>query len=133
MKNVNQDDLEENIIMMNNVKVYMKKDPDEDYAGVNTIEQLIDIEERKPGHIKNMAPKIYSKYLKEGKAYTLETYVKKNDRVKYGRLNCIPRNEAEGLVHTVEKIELSAIGSMAVVTAKLSNGDMCLTQYLEKV
>ena len=115
------------VIKINNVEVYLKLP-----KRITTLDELLKLSKEEPTSIKFMKPALYSAF-KSTVDGSIEAYVSIGDTVKYRKSIYIPAGEEEGLTHTVTEIELSAIGSMAVITARLTNGDMCLSNYLVKL
>ena len=121
-------DTKESIIKINNVEIHLKNS--DNY--ITTINDLINLSKREPNAIMFMRPPLYSAF-KSTVDNSIETYVNVGDDVKYRKTTHIPEGEEVGLTHKVKQLELSAIGSISVFTARLSNGDMCLASYLLKV
>ena len=115
------------VIKINNVEVHLKLP-----KRITTLGELLKLSKEEPTSIKFMKPALYSAF-KSTVDDSIESYVSVGDTVKYRKSMHIPAGEEEGLTHTVTEIELSAIGSMTVITARLTNGDMCLSNYLVKL
>lgn len=125
-----QNNLEE--IVINNVSIFLNSDPDEDFTKILTIEDLLKLDKKKPGIIINIEPKLYSAF-KSSVNGVLEPYVAKGDKVRYKKEKLASSTQDWETIHTVEEVELSSIGSMSIFNARLSNGEICLTNYLKKV
>lgn len=120
-------------VKVNNVTVYFKDDSEETFPESMTLEELLDIDQRKPGIVASVSPNLYSVF-QSSVNKTLEPYVKVGDTVVFAKKIYMPVGKDIKDQYTVLEVELASIGSMSVFVAKLSDGtSSVLTNFLKVV
>lgn len=117
---------------INGVTVFFNADEEDDVENIKTFQDLLKFDKKKPGAITRFSPKLYSIFTSKVNK-TIETYVNKGDTVKYASPAYVPIRNNIDEQFTVKDITLNSLGSMSVLVAELSNGDIIIPNKLIKV
>lgn len=118
--------IENEVIGINGVSILLAKDIEENYSNIKTMQDLIDLDNRKPYAVKKISPPIYKDYFDEKKG-KLIPYVKVGDTVEI-RHQYIEKNHSN--IGKVFSVDLASLSDMTVIIAKLEDGRMFLAKAL---
>ena len=113
--------------LQGDVSVILVKDAEEDYSTILTIQDVLELDKRKPNNIVGLSPPIYHEYIDRAKK-TINLFVKVDDLVTVkskfmDNKGHIPRR--------VKKVYVKSLNNMSVIIAELDDKELYLTYRLE--
>jgi hypothetical protein len=110
----------------NGVVVILVKDAEEDYSTIKTIQDVLELDKKKPNNIVGLNPPIYHEFIDRAKK-TINLFVNEGDLVTVNRKFMDKKGD---IPRRVEKVYIKSLNNMSVIVAQLDDKELCLTNRL---
>lgn len=110
-----------------NVTLTVVKDSEEDYTKIVTLEDVINLDRRKPSNIVSISPPLYHELIDKAKK-CIKIHAEVGAMVKVKRKFMDKKGD---IPRRVDKLHLQALNDMTIIVATLEDGDYQLSHRLE--
>lgn len=113
--------------IQNNVTVTLVKDAEEDYTKLYTLQDILDLDKRKPSNIVSISPPLYHELINKATS-SIKIHAPVGSVVKVQRKFMDSKGD---IPREVKALHLKSLNNMTVIVATLDDGDYQLAHRLE--